>query len=182
MSLPGGASFLFVCVCQSPFTCSVADNPYCVCVCVCVRVRVWVYVHVCVCVRARACVIHAELQSAALTTVQWVDSVAPQRLQHFGCCVTSPVAVTATTWSCRPSASLCMEHQTDEMGPVRGGRAARWYGDPGPSVSPGCSVDGRPCEWLWLQSRVAWHRGGCASLHGLLHLLAVMNVKLIKAH
>lgn len=95
MSLPGGASFLFVCVCQCPFTCSIADN---------------------VCV----CVIHAELQSATLTTVQWVDNAAPQRLQHFGCCVTLPVAVTATTWSCRPSASPCMEHQTDEMGPGEG--------------------------------------------------------------
>lgn len=62
------------------------------------------------------------------------------------------------------------------------GRAARLYGDPGPSVSQGCSGDGRLSECLWLQSRVACHGGGGASMHLPLHLLAVMNVKLIKTH
>lgn len=55
------------------------------------------------------CVIQAELQSAIL----WFDSAAPQRLQHFGHCVTSPVAVTATTWSCHPNV---------QTGLVRGGQ------------------------------------------------------------
>lgn len=105
----------------------------------------------------RDCSILAAVWHHLLLSLQQLDHVVPVRRR---------------AWSTRQM----------RWGPARGGRAARWYGDPGPSVSPGCSGDGRPCEWLWLQSRVAWHRGGCASLHGLLHLLAVMNVKLIKAH
>lgn len=45
-------------------------------------------------------------------------------------------------------------------------RATRWDGHLGPTVCLGCSGDGRTWEWLRLQSELACHTGGGASVRG----------------
>lgn len=69
-----------------------------------------------------------------------------------------------------------MSRLIDETGLVSV-RAARLCGDPG-----SLCVLGLHRWWTTLQSRVACHRGGGASVHLPLHRLALMNVKLIQTH
>lgn len=127
------------------------------------------------------CVIHTELQSATLTSKFSGLTV----LLHRDC------SISAGVWQYL----LLLLQQFDHVIPVcscthstryvRLGlweRAARWDRDPGPTVCLGCSGDGRMCEWLWLQSELACHNGGGASVCHTLHLSTMVNVKLIKAH